>query len=186
LSDTSEPEAAGPSLARILDAADRESEASGAGFASIPAADYARSSCVQFVVGEIRAAVPLSHAVEIGRHPRITPLPNLPGWLLGVSNVRGEIVSMVDLAAFLGLDRPRPARTRRFIVVRDFRMRTGLVVDRILGIRPLEPPARGPGSGNESNWHPHIREEALADGVLHIIDVPGLLASPEMNAFHTE
>lgn len=186
MSDTSDP-VASPSLADALDAADRELGAVDSGLSGDSAPGYAGESCIQFVLGGIRAAVPLVHAAEIGRDPRFTPLPNLPAWLLGVSNVRGEIVSMVDLAAFLGLDRPRLLRKRRFIVVRNPEMRVGLVVDRILGIRSLDVAKRTESAEEHAAWHRYVREELpLADGVLHMIDVPRLLASPEMNAFHPE
>lgn len=149
-------------------------------------AGYGGESVIQFTLGEVRAAVPLDRAVEIGRHPQITPLPNLPGWLLGVGNVRGEIVSMVDLAAFLGMDRPRSAHRRRFIVVRNLDMRVGLVVDRILGIRSLEPAAE-PAGGPETTWHRFVSaERVLPGGVLHMIDLDSLLSDPEMTAFRPE
>ncbi|MFW5637374.1 MAG: chemotaxis protein CheW, partial [Thermodesulfobacteriota bacterium] len=52
---------------------------------------------IKFMMDDLLLAVPLPKALEIGRQPVITPLPNLPGWVLGVSNIRGEIISMVDL-----------------------------------------------------------------------------------------
>jgi purine-binding chemotaxis protein CheW len=189
-------------LAGALAEADREAAEPGPGGDSGPAdspadapagsidlegsAGYGGESVIQFTLGDIRAAVPLVRAVEIGRHPRITPLPNLPGWLLGVGNVRGEIVSMVDLAAFLGVDRPRSAHRRRFIVVRNLEMRVGLVVDRILGIRSLEPAGESAG-GPEKTWHRFVSEErVLPEGVLHMIDLESMLSDPDMTAFRPE
>ena len=48
-------------------------------------------------------ALPLSSALEIGRRPDITPLPNLPNWVLGISNIRGEIISFINLKVFFGI-----------------------------------------------------------------------------------
>ena len=48
-------------------------------------------------------ALPLSGALEIGRSPDITVLPNLPNWVLGISNIRGEIVSFINLKTFFGI-----------------------------------------------------------------------------------
>ena len=76
-----------------------------------PGADHAvgpegqafnREQFIRFYLNDILLAIPLKSALEIGHRPVITPLPNLPDWLLGVSNVRGEIVSIVDLKIFLG------------------------------------------------------------------------------------
>lgn len=195
MSDTSD-DTPGPaseiSLIEALAEAEREAAEPAPGFsngselAPSPAGAYGGEPVIQFSLGEIRAAVPLVRAVEIGRHPRITPLPNLPGWLLGVSNVRGDIVSMVDLAAFLGMDRPRSGRRRRFIVVRDRDMRVGLVVDWIVGIRTLEAPGDS-GDSREETWHRFVAEErVLPDGVLHLIDLDSLLSDPAMTAFRPE
>jgi len=191
-----------PSLADALAEADREAtegpsartdpsgEFDSVDSGAVAGAGYGGESVIQFTLGQIRAAVPLVRAVEIGRHPRITPLPNLPGWLLGVANVRGEIVSMVDLAAFLGMDRPRSAHRRRFIVVRNRDMRVGLVVDRILGIRSLEPalePAGESAAGPGETWHRFVSaERVLPDGVLHLVDLESLLSDPDMTAFRPE
>lgn len=176
-----------PSLAETLEAVDRESQIGTLEPAPARSAGDDREAVIQFTLGTLRFGLPLSHAVEIGRHPRVTPLPNLPGWVMGVSNVRGEIVSMVDLAAFLGLDRPRPGANRRFILVRNPEMRVGLVVDRILGIRSLDPARQPSEAREEATWHRFVREELpLEEGVLHRIDVEALLAASEMTAFRLE
>lgn len=49
------------------------------------------------------------HAVELGvvhevlRAPPVTPVPNGPAWLIGLVNIRGQIVPVVDTGAPLGL-----------------------------------------------------------------------------------
>jgi chemotaxis signal transduction protein len=45
-------------------------------------------------------ALPLTDVRETGQLAAVAPLPNLPGWIL---HRRGEILSVVDLACFLGL-----------------------------------------------------------------------------------
>lgn len=175
------------SLAETLKAVDQESLAGSPEPAPTRVGGYGGESFIQFTLGTLRFGLPLAHAVEIGRHPRVTPLPNLPGWVMGVSNVRGEIVSMVDLAAFLGLDRPRSGANRRFILVRNTEMRVALVVDRILGIRALDPSRQPPEAREAATWHRFVREELpLEEGVMHLVDVEGLLTASEMTAFRLE
>src|SRR5436190_369995 len=48
-------------------------------------------------------AAPLANIVEVGDAPLVTPLPCVPDWVLGVSNVRGDILSVLDLRTFFGL-----------------------------------------------------------------------------------
>ncbi len=124
---------------------------------------------------EAEFALPLAGVLEVQRLPAVTPAPHLPDWLLGLTNRRGEILSVVDLAAFLGLPSAAPAPTRRLVVVHSAQeeMTTGLVVDGVRGLRGL--PADD------------LAEPALAvpfilgvAGTAAVLDLEGLLRSPRM------
>lgn len=54
-------------------------------------------------LGDDLYAVPLARAREILPWPPVTPLPTAPGWVLGVSNLRGEVIPVLDTAALLGV-----------------------------------------------------------------------------------
>ena len=71
--------------------------------------------------------------VEVGSLPAVTPLPNLPGWILGIVNLRSEIISVIDLAAFLDLPAARTQSGERFVVIRYRDVRAGIPIDRIYG-----------------------------------------------------
>src|SRR5689334_910486 len=51
---------------------------------------------VFFLDGELYA-VSAAQVAEVVQMLAITPLPNVPEWLLGIANLRGEIISVVDL-----------------------------------------------------------------------------------------
>ncbi len=51
-------------------------------------------------------AAPALNIKEVGEVVNQTPVPNTPPWLLGVTNLRGDILSIVDLRTFLGLEKP--------------------------------------------------------------------------------
>lgn len=147
---------------------------------------------IRFLLDDILLAVPLSNALEIGRRPAVTALPNLPGWVLGVGNIRGEIVSMVDLKAFFGITSAGSSGNQRFIVLRSSEMKVGLVVDRILGIFTpdrAETSARDSlylhGDAETMAWTAYVSKTLpLKDGtVLNILDTEKMLSSSRMNAF---
>jgi chemotaxis signal transduction protein len=71
--------------------------------------------------------------VEVGSRPAVTPLPNLPAWILGIVNLRSEIISVIDLAAFLDLPAARTQSGERFAVIRYRDVRAGIPIDRIYG-----------------------------------------------------
>jgi len=134
-------------------------------------------------------ALPLSSALEIGHRPIITPLPNLPDWVLGVSNIRGEVVSIVDLKVYFKLPSSGPKRGRRLIIVHNRDMKVGILVDRIMGILSLDQP------DTDIQENPHREGEISSfisgvvvsgENLLNILDVDKLLSSPRMTGFRTE
>ncbi len=64
----------------------------------------------------------------------ITRVPNMPPYILGVINLRGEIVSVVDLAGLFGLKAGERDQKTRMVVVQSGEVRTAMIVDRVWGI----------------------------------------------------
>ncbi|MCI5221283.1 MAG: chemotaxis protein CheW [Candidatus Electrothrix sp. AR4] len=83
-----------------------------------------------------RLAVPLTLVLEVGELEIVQPLPFLPDWVEGVTNIRGEIVSVTNLAAFFNFTPDRKG-SRTFVVIHDGELKTAIIVDRITGTRPL-------------------------------------------------
>jgi purine-binding chemotaxis protein CheW len=54
-------------------------------------------------------AVELTAVREVVPDPEVTPLPGGPPWLLGIFNLRGEVVPLFDTAWLLGLEPAPPA-----------------------------------------------------------------------------
>jgi purine-binding chemotaxis protein CheW len=65
---------------------------------------------------------------------KITYVPGAPSWILGVVNVRGEIESVLDLKAVLGLDRAKITAESRLLIAQDGDLCSGLLVDQIVDI----------------------------------------------------
>jgi chemotaxis signal transduction protein len=65
-------------------------------------------------VGADWHAIEMRLVREVVGPPLVTPLPTAPGTLIGVFNLRGEIVPLFDTAALLGL---RPSGPGRFVAV---------------------------------------------------------------------
>lgn len=125
----------GPTLDVLVAAIDASLEAS-ASVASMPVKIAAAGRYVLFTSGSSGYAIKIEGVKELGRPPLTTPLPNVPGWLRGVANLRGDILAIADLEAFLspgsGLRQP----TRMLVVKdRDETLEAGLLVDEVMGIR---------------------------------------------------
>jgi purine-binding chemotaxis protein CheW len=142
---------------------------------------------VVFVLAGDEYAIPIGNVVEYGHPLAVTPVPNVPEWLLGVANVHGDILSMVDLRAFLGMERPDHGADGRMLVVRTSRdnISVGLIVDRVKGIRVIaEDVICLPTSPAEDRLAPYLRGVAEHQGRLVIfLNLDQLLLSSEMRQF---
>jgi twitching motility protein PilI len=104
-------------------------------------------------VGGGRWLVDLRDAGEVIPVPAITPVPLTQPWFRGVANIRGNLCSVVDFAAFLGAP-PAPIGEQARLLLFGARFRVGgaLLVDRSLGLRnpdELQPQAA---SGAQPAW----------------------------------
>lgn len=131
-------------------------------------------------------AVSINNILEIGHPQGITPVPNVPDWLLGITNLRGDVLSVMDLRTFLGLEPLGFEGSGRMLVVRlgdgASLMATGLIVDRVneiqyLTVDEITPPAA------------HIEDEITPymqgvyeheDRLLVVLSLDRLLTSAEM------
>lgn len=92
-------------------------------------------SCVVFRLGEQRLALPIDSVSEILDLPECFPVPGAKPWILGLANIRGNLVTVCDLLWFLsGVRSPLSLRSR-LIVANVQQLPVGLIVDEVLGQR---------------------------------------------------
>src|SRR6201997_1317891 len=84
---------------------------------------------VGFQVGRETYGVPITSLHEIVRVPEITAVPDAPDYMEGVINLRGKIVSVLDLRKRLGEAPAGPTRRNRILVVEHKGKLSGLIVD---------------------------------------------------------
>jgi twitching motility protein PilI len=99
----------------------------------------ALSSRLGFQVGHENWFVALHQVSEVIPVPAMVPVPRTQPWFRGVANVRGNLYSMVDFAAFQGREPIGPGMERRVLLVSDRLVAgAGLLVSRMLGLRNPE------------------------------------------------
>ena len=84
---------------------------------------------VGFRVGRETYGVPITALHEIVRVPEITVVPDAPDYLEGVINLRGKIVSVVDLRKRFGKPSAGIDRRSRILVVEHRGRLAGMIVD---------------------------------------------------------
>lgn len=98
-------------------------------------------------VGNLLCGVALTQIQEINKQIEMTPVHQAPAYVRGVINLRGQIVTVVDLRAKFGLPPLELNEERCIVVVRWTGENIGLLADRIQDIIVaeaddiLEPPA---------------------------------------------
>ena len=91
---------------------------------------------VGFRVGGHYCLTPMREIVEILAVPAVTRLPGVKPWVLGVANVRGRLLPIMDLSAFLGAEPVLLARSSsRALVVEIGDLYFGLVVNEVFGMQ---------------------------------------------------
>jgi len=84
---------------------------------------------VGFKVGRETYGVPITSLHEIVRVPEITAVPDAPDYLEGVINLRGKIVSVMDLRKRFGDNQATVRKQNRILVVEHAGRLAGLIVD---------------------------------------------------------
>lgn len=86
-------------------------------------------------VGESRWLIDLADTSEVIPAPHVFPVPLARAWFLGVTNIRGNLYSVVDFRAFLEGTATTVTEQSRLLLIADrYRIYCGLLVDRVLGL----------------------------------------------------
>jgi len=128
-------------------------------------------------VGNIRCGIPITRIQEINKQLDMTPVHHAPAYVRGVINLRGQIVTVVDLRAKFDLPPLDLDEERCIVVVRWLGESIGLLADRIQDIVVadaadiLDPPAniRGVTGAFFSGIYP------MEQGLVAFLRLPELL-----------
>ncbi len=130
-------------------------------------------------------ALPAETVQGVERLGEVTSVPNVAPWVTGVINLRGSIASVVDLRAFLGMERlPYNPRTR-LLSVKYNEMSVCLVVDSVSEMVPIQAGAIDGAQRNIPQWAAPYSSGMAGVGKRRVIllDAGRLLFSDKMNHY---
>ncbi len=87
-----------------------------------------------FYVGDMLMGIDIQQVQEINCQHDVTEVPHAPEYVRGVLNLRGEVVTVVDLRKILGLDASDMGNANRNIIVQSQEERIGLLADKIADV----------------------------------------------------
>jgi purine-binding chemotaxis protein CheW len=114
---------------------------------------------VGFIVGEEEFSVPILSIQEIIKPIEWTRVPQVPDYVLGVFNLRGAVIPLIDLRRKFGLPPEKHTEDTRFIVMKDGDQVAGFVIDRLTQAIRLKKSQIGPAPETA------MQDESLIEGV---------------------
>ncbi len=134
---------------------------------------------LEFRLAQERYAVETRHVREVCPLKDLTPLPCTPPFVLGVVNVRGCILPVLDLKIFFELPETGLTDLHCIILVRARDLEFGLLADVVVGVRsvPVEnlQPSLPTLTGIRSDYLKGVTDECLV-----VLDLARLLADPKI------
>ena len=88
---------------------------------------------VEFMLAHERYALELTHIREVHPLKDLTALPGTPGFVLGIINVRGQILSVIDIKKFFDFPEKGLTDLNQVIILQSDEMEFGILADEILG-----------------------------------------------------
>ena len=112
-------------------------------------------------------ALRVEDVLEVAEFGEVAPVAGASGAVLGVHNMHGQVLPVIDLARIFGL--ARVAAPERIVVVEHSGRSAGLAVDSVAGVEQLP-------ETSEEVESPHLAGAVLAEGVLvGLVDLGSVL-----------
>ena len=148
------------------------------------ATDESEVEFISLIAGSQSFCMDLDRVREIRRWEPITMLPHSPRYVLGVVNLRGAVVPIVDLAHKLGFEEILP-NSRSVIIISSYEKQIiGFLVDSVSEILTIVTSEikETPGLGSASEY-PYIQGViSIGDEMVRLIDIDVLMERNDIDA----
>lgn len=132
-----------------------------------------------FQLGDLLLGIDIHQVQEINRNFQLTPVPHAPEAVRGVINLRGEVVTVIDLRSVLGFPAAEINRMSRNVVVHHAGEQIGLLVDCIADVVKTSHDQIDPLPENLDNLDSGLFQGVvkLEHALLVVLDVASTLAA---------
>lgn len=136
---------------------------------------------VGFRLGQRRFVSSFDEVMEILSLPPVTPVPGAQPWMLGVANVRGTLLPVVDLKQFLEGERTVMHEGQRVLIVRQSGGNVAVLIDELFGQRTFNDSHRAEVAGENDGRYGHFVSQSyrLADTSWGVFSMSTLTRTPE-------
>jgi twitching motility protein PilI len=136
---------------------------------------------VGFRLGQRRLVSSFEEIMEILPLPPVTPVPGAQPWMLGVANIRGSLLPVVDLKQFLEGERTVVHEGQRVLVVRQSGGNVAVIIEELYGQRTFNDSHRAETPGDTDGRYGHFVSQTyrLADTSWAVFSMATLTRTPE-------
>lgn len=133
-----------------------------------------------FSVAGVRVVSAMSEVSEmLPYQERITRVPGSKPWMLGLANVRGSLLPVIDMQVYLGGKAVVPSKSSRILVLRLRELTVGLLVPSVQGMRHFNLSERLPDARMKGALGAYVYEAfSLDEGVWPVLSMSALAADP--------
>lgn len=129
-----------------------------------------------FYVGTTLCGINILDIQEINKNFEITHVPQSSGYIRGILNLRGRIVTIIDLGKKLGLGPVKKNRENKNIIVNSENEHIGLLVDAIgdvvhAGSNDIEPAPSNIGAVKGKYFQGVLKNKTQLVGILNMAEV---------------
>ena len=86
---------------------------------------------VTFHLGEETYGINVMQVQEVLRYSEIAPVPGAPGYVLGIINLRGNVVTVIDTRTRFGLQSAEVTDNSRIVIIEAEKQVIGILVDSV-------------------------------------------------------
>jgi len=133
-----------------------------------------------FTLGRETYAAPTSQVREVQPLRDVTPLPGTPNYLVGVVNLRGRLLAVMDLRRFFDLEAQALSNLNRILVVEHASVHLGVLADTVLGVRQVTQATLTPELPTLTDIRRDFLTGITPDSVI-ILDLLKLAVHPRLN-----
>lgn len=137
---------------------------------------------LEFTLGEEHFAIPLLAVRELISVPETTEVPFSPKYFVGIMNLRGQVISIIDLRKKMSIARNEDLTEEAVIIVEYGNISLGVIVDEICKVLAVDENQiqEIPSIENKSN-EGHNKVYKNGDNLVQLMDLDSILNIKEIN-----
>ncbi|EIC22159.1 chemotaxis protein CheW [Thiorhodovibrio frisius] len=139
------------------------------------------SSFVTFSLAEETYAIDVLQVQEVLKVTEIAPVPGVPNYILGIINLRGDVVTVIDGRRRMGLPDHAATEQSRIVIIDVDKQNVGILVDSVaevvqIAAKDIDP---APAVGNDQSSRFILGVYSSPDGLTILISLEKLLSDEE-------